>query len=145
MFRVRVKGRLRHLPKSRYVLGVSGHEAAASSQGGGRARRSCTRQMSQRLSLPRVSSDDETPGDSSAPQVDTVLETLCLAARFHALPVGPDQLAHQFRASERLSAPELIPAARQLGMSARSSRQAWRIRWRSRQGNGGLLSISCRH
>jgi len=78
--------------------------------------------MSDRPPLSLVSEDGEVAGDPRVTQPDTGLEALCLVARFHAIPVEAVQLAHQFRAGERLSAAELILAARHLGMSAKSMR-----------------------
>jgi len=76
--------------------------------------------MTQESSLPV--SFGESNEDAGAAQSDTGLESLCLIARFHSIPVESDQIAHQFRAAERLSTSELILAARHLGMSARSTR-----------------------
>ncbi len=57
---------------------------------------------------------------SSPPPLDTGLICLVMMARFHNLAADPDHLAHQHRAGEQLTTPELLLAAKQLGLQIKS-------------------------
>ena len=56
----------------------------------------------------------------SQPPLDTGLIGLVMLARFHGLAVEPEQLRHEYGESEKLfSAPQILLAARRLGLKAR--------------------------
>jgi subfamily B ATP-binding cassette protein HlyB/CyaB len=66
---------------------------------------------------------DEPPPPGSPPPADTGIGCLVMLARLHGVAADPDQLAHQHRVEGRpVGKPELLLAARQLGLHARAVR-----------------------
>mgnify|MGYP000066478024 CR=1 FL=1 len=63
---------------------------------------------------------EETQPQQPSPPNDTVLAGLAMLARFHALPVNTDQLAHEFKVDGRpFGDEEILLAAKRLGLSAK--------------------------
>ena len=64
-----------------------------------------------------------TAAPAAAPMMDTGLACLALVARFHGLAADPDQIAHEHATPGRpMDAPQMLLAARSLGLHARSVR-----------------------
>lgn len=55
---------------------------------------------------------------------DTGLASLVMLARFHQVAASAEQLAHEFASSERFQVPELLLAARRLGLKAKIAKVA---------------------
>lgn len=63
---------------------------------------------------------EETQRQQASPPIDTGLAGLAMLARFHALPVNSDQLAHEFKVDGRpFGDEEILQAAKRLGLSAK--------------------------
>jgi len=61
-----------------------------------------------------------TPNPQAAPVIDTGLACLIMLARFHALAVDPQQIAHEFKESGKpFGATEILLAAKKLGLIAK--------------------------
>ncbi len=57
---------------------------------------------------------------------DTGLASLAIVARFHGIPVDPQQLKHEFaKVRERFEPTELVLAARRLGLKAKEIKLGW--------------------
>lgn len=68
---------------------------------------------------------DAAKEDAATPD-DTGLASLAIVGRFHGIPVDPTQLRHDFaKARERLTPPEIVLAARRLGLKAKELRTDW--------------------
>ncbi|MBB1520841.1 type I secretion system permease/ATPase [Aquipseudomonas guryensis] len=66
---------------------------------------------------------DEPQGSGAQPEVDSGLACLVMLARFHNVAASPEQLAHEFAEDGRpFGRPELLLAAKQLGLKAKSVR-----------------------
>jgi subfamily B ATP-binding cassette protein HlyB/CyaB len=59
---------------------------------------------------------------AGAPTLDTGLASLVMLARFHQVAASAEQLTHEFSSGEALQVPDLLLAARKLGLKAKTAK-----------------------
>jgi subfamily B ATP-binding cassette protein HlyB/CyaB len=70
--------------------------------------------------------DKDAGPEAGAKGDDTGLACLAIVGRFHAIPIDPGQVKHEFaKTREHFAAGDLVRAARRLGLKAREMQSSW--------------------